>query len=114
MKVRWVVRRSHQTLQAELGHPALAVAEIDRFFHHPRAGMEQALQQRHLEGIAEHADLLHLRGAQRRRPDRLEAGGAVAHPSQAGDPARQAIAPHQRELPPPNRARAVAGAHVRG
>ncbi len=106
MKVRWagqaqppdVVAELQQDFNAQFGHPALAVAEVDRLLHDARPGVEQAVQQRHLKGITPHGDLLDVRGPQRVRPDRLEAGRTVAGPFQPGDPTRQPVAP-ERELP---------------
>ena len=49
--------------------------------------------------MAPHPDVLHLRGPERVRPDRLEAGGAVAHPPHPGDPSGEAVAPSGQQPP---------------
>ena len=61
-----VVEELQHAVEAELADAAGAVAEVDRLLRHPRAAVQQAVQQRHLEGVAQHRDLLHLGGAQGR------------------------------------------------
>ena len=54
-----VVEELQHAVEAELGDAALAVAEVDRLLHHARAAVQQAMQQRHLEGVAEDRYVLH-------------------------------------------------------
>ena len=96
-----VAEKLHQTVDAELGLAVLAVAEINGFLDDPGPGVQQAMQQHHLEGVALHGDVADLGVPQRRGADGLEARGAIPHPPDAGDPPRQPVAP-ARQLPPPD------------